>query len=150
MRVEHGDGVARTNLKPALQGGGITRVQRVQNQRRQREVVDPVDLARDVDLILVVAVDFDQHLHAERVRLCRELGDERERLRNHEAARARLLDGEADGIEPNRADAGAVQTLEDAGEIPLRFGMRHVDVDLIARERGPEEKPCPLAQSRAQ
>ena len=81
VRVEHGDGVARTNLEPALQRRRVARVQRVQHQRRQREVVDPVDLARDVDLILVVPVDFDEHLHAERVRLRREVGDERERLR---------------------------------------------------------------------
>src|SRR4029453_16659704 len=74
--------------------------------------------------------------------LCRS-GDACERLRNNKAARAPLLDGEADRIEPNRADAGAVQPIEDAGEVPLRFGMRHVDVDLIAREGGPQEKRLP-------
>ena len=44
------------------------RVQRVQHERRQREVVDPVDLPRDVDLVLVVTVDLHEHLDAERVR----------------------------------------------------------------------------------
>ena len=122
---------------------GAARIQRVQDQRWQGEVVHPVNPVSHVELILVVTVNFDQHLHIERVRLCGEPGDERERLRNHEAAGARLLDCEADCIEPNRADAGAVQTMENAGEVPLRFGMRHVDVDLIAREGGPQEKPVP-------
>ena len=89
VRVEHGDGVARPDLEPAHQARHVSRVQRVQHQRRQREVVDPVDLTRHVDLILMVPVDFDEHLHAERVRLRREVGNERERLGNHEAARAR-------------------------------------------------------------
>ena len=59
-------------------------------------------------------VNFDQHLHAERVRLCGQLGDERERLRNHEAAGACLLDRESDCIEPDRSDAGVVQARREA------------------------------------
>ena len=38
--------------KPAIQGCGVARVQRVQDERRQGEVVHPVDLAGDVDLIV--------------------------------------------------------------------------------------------------
>ena len=42
---------------------------RVQHQRRQREVIHPVDMPRDVDLVLVVGVNLDQHFDAQRVRL---------------------------------------------------------------------------------
>jgi len=52
----------------------------VEHQRREREVVHPIDLTRDVDLRLVMRMDFDEHIHAERARLCGEVGDERERL----------------------------------------------------------------------
>ena len=44
------------------------------------------------DLIAIVPVHFDEHLHAERARLRGQVGDERERLRDHEAAGAGLLD----------------------------------------------------------
>ena len=82
----------------------------MQHERGQREVVHPINLTRHVDLILMVPVDFDEHVHPECVRLCREVGNERERLGNHEAARPGLLDGVADGIEPDGLDARGMQT----------------------------------------
>jgi hypothetical protein len=60
VRVEDGDGVPRTNVEPMLQGGGAARIQRVQDQRRQGEVVHPVNPGSHVELILVVTVNFDQ------------------------------------------------------------------------------------------
>ena len=38
----------------------------------------------------------------------------RERLRNHEAAGAGFLHRMADGVEPDRRDAGGVKAIEDA------------------------------------
>ena len=84
---------------PSRQGRRVARVERVQHERRQREVVDPVDLSRHVDLFLVVAVDLDQHFDAAGVRPRGEVLDERERLGNHEAAGSGLLDRKAGGIE---------------------------------------------------
>jgi hypothetical protein len=76
MRIEHRDGFAWTDREPALQSTGITRIQRVQDQRRKREVVNPIDLLRDLDLILVVAVHLHQHFHSQCVGLGGEPGNE--------------------------------------------------------------------------
>ena len=103
VRVQHGDGVRGRISSHRFRLRGVSRVQRVQHERRQGEVVDPVDLARDVDLFLVVPVDFDQHLHAKRARLRREFGDERERLGNHEAAGSGLLDRISDRMSDRMA-----------------------------------------------
>jgi hypothetical protein len=82
----------------------------VQHQRRQGEVVHPIDPACYLDLILIAPVDFDEHLDAERVRLHGDRVDEGKRLRDHEAARAGLLDRVADCVEPDGPDPGGMQT----------------------------------------
>jgi hypothetical protein len=115
----------------------------VQDERWQREVVDPVDLTRDVNLILVVPVNFDEHVHAARARLRREIGNERTRLGNHEAARARLLDRVADGVEPDGANACIMESREHRGQVSPAFGMLHVDIDLVAREGRPQQHLLP-------
>ena len=84
-------------------------------------------------------MDFDEHLESARARPCGQVRDERQRLRDHEAAGARLLDGETCGVDANRADARRLEALEDRVEIPAAFGMMDVDVDLLGRERGPEQ-----------
>ena len=45
VRIEHGDAVLRTNRKPVSKRFGIARKERMQNERRKREIVDPIDLA---------------------------------------------------------------------------------------------------------
>ena len=77
VRIEDGHRVVRPELQPATQRRGVAGIEQVQKERRQREVVDPVDLARDVDLRLIVAVHFDEHVHPARVRLGRDVVDER-------------------------------------------------------------------------
>ena len=63
VRVEHRDRVVRTYLQPSSQWRGVTRVECVQHERRQREVVHPVDLPCHVDLCLVMPVHFHQDVH---------------------------------------------------------------------------------------
>ena len=87
----------------------------------------------------MVPVDLDQHVDAERVRLRGEVGDEGERLGNHEAARAGLLDRIADRVEPDGTDARRVKPVEHAREVAPAFRVVDVDVDLLAGERGPQQ-----------
>src|SRR5690606_14037956 len=65
VRIEHGDGVRRTDFDPALQGSRRPIEHGMQHERRQREVVDPVYAARDLDLPLIVGVHLDQDFEAE-------------------------------------------------------------------------------------
>src|SRR5438132_5115196 len=80
VSVQHGHRVARSDFKPALQLTRIAGVKRMQHEWRQREVVDPVHLACDLNLLEVMAVDLDQDFDAERMRLCCEVSDEIESL----------------------------------------------------------------------
>jgi hypothetical protein len=52
--VEHRDTVARRDSEPLLEWLGVTGVQCVEHEGRQREVVDPVDLSCDLDLVSMV------------------------------------------------------------------------------------------------
>jgi len=111
----------------------------MQDQRRQRKVVDPVDPARNLDLALVVGMDLHQHLDAQRPCLVRELADEIECLRHHEATGAGLLDGIADGVQPDHADAIVGKGAQDAGQVGPALRVMHGNVDLRRREGGPED-----------
>ena len=118
----------------------------MQHQWWQREVVDPVDACRDLDLLAVVRVDLDQHLDAQRARLRREGADEVEGLRQHEAAAAGHLDRIADGVETHHADAVGREGLQDARQVRATQLMMHVDVDLLRREGGPQCAPLAVGQ----
>ena len=75
-------------------------------------------------LIEIMPVHLDEHLEAARMRLGRQLVDECQRLRDHETARARPLDGESSGVEPDRPDAGVLEASENPVEIPPAFRVR--------------------------
>ena len=146
MRVEDGDGVVRPDLHPFTEWLGIGRVKGMQNQWRQREIVDPIDLAGNLDLLLEVAVHLDENFHAEGAGLFRELGDEVEGFRDHEATGAWLLDGVTDSVKADGVNAGRVESFENGPEVGLALRMRHVDVDLLRREGGPEQLLFAIAQ----
>jgi hypothetical protein len=87
--VEHRDRVVGPDLAPARGAGRRAGVQRVQHQRGQREVVDPVDALGDLELLAPVAVDLDQDLDAAGVGAGGEVVDEGEGLLGHERRGAR-------------------------------------------------------------
>ena len=64
MRIQHGDGVVRPDFHPFAEWLDIGRIKGMQNQRRQSEIVDPIDLAGDLDLLLVIAMHLDENFHA--------------------------------------------------------------------------------------
>src|SRR6266699_7246328 len=68
-----------------------------------------------------------------------ELGYKAKSLWNHEAAGPRLLDGVADGIEPDHAYSRMLKLVENCFQITLAFRMLHVDVDLLGSKRGPKK-----------
>src|SRR2546426_10084231 len=139
MRVQHSHCVSRPDFQPPLQLTSIPHIQRVQNQRRQREVVDPIDLFGDFDLLEVMTVDLDEYLDTKAVRLICQLRDEFEGFGNHEATGARLLNCISNGVEPNRTNAGGVKLLQDIFEVAFAFTVMDIDVDLLARKCGPQQ-----------
>ena len=64
VRIEHGDGVVRADFGPVDHGFHVTGEQRVQEQRRQGEVVDAVHLGGDFNLLLVVAMHLNENFEA--------------------------------------------------------------------------------------
>ncbi len=51
VRVEHGDRIARADLKPLFQASRVTGVEGVQNKRWKRKIVDPIHLLGDLELL---------------------------------------------------------------------------------------------------
>src|SRR6185312_16449072 len=139
MCVEYGYGIARGNFEPALQVSRIAAIERVQHERRQREIVDPVALPRDFDLVLIMCVDLDQNLGPPRVGLRSEFRDEVERFANHEATGAGFLDGVTDGVEADDPNTGAVELVKNEREVLATRGMVNVDVNLFGSKGGPEK-----------
>lgn len=76
--VEHGDHVVGPDVEPLPQRSAVPCEQRVQDQRREREVIHPVDVPAHVDLAAVVGVQLGQHPDADLPGLLRKLGDERQ------------------------------------------------------------------------
>ena len=68
VRIEYGDGIVWPNRKPMGKGSGIARKQRMQHERRECEIVHPIDLARDFQLLQIVAMNFDKDFHPEGMR----------------------------------------------------------------------------------
>ena len=106
MRIEYGDGIVRTDVGPMRDRLNVTGIQRMQQQRRKREIVDAIDLRCNLNLLLVVGVHFDEDFQTALDTLFTQAGDELERLRSHEAARASFLSAVADGVETNVTDMG--------------------------------------------
>ena len=126
--------------QPSQQTRRVAPVQRVQHQRRQREIVDPVHARGNLDLLPVVPVDLDQDLDPPGVGFGADSGDEIERLGNHEAAGPGLLDRVSDRVEANGPDARRLEPVEHVNEVSPAFRMVDVDIDLLAGERRPQQR----------
>ena len=68
--IEYGDGVVWPNCQPMGKGSGIAPKKRMQHERRQREIIDPIDVACNFHLLQMVAVNFDQDFHPELWAFC--------------------------------------------------------------------------------
>jgi hypothetical protein len=146
MRVEHGDGVGGALPGPGLQRLGSAEEQRMQHQRRQREVVHPVHPLRDLDLLAVVAVHLHQHLQPQAAGDAGEFINEGEGLGHHEAAVAWLLDGVAHRVAAHHRHAGLRQLPQDGQQVGLALRVVDVDVDLLGGEGGPQDAALAIGQ----
>ena len=63
MSVENGDAVLRPNRKPMSECPCIACEKGVQYQGGKCEIVHPIHLSCDLDLLQVVAVNFDKDFH---------------------------------------------------------------------------------------
>ena len=120
----------------------------MEHQRRQREVVDAIDLPRDGDLLFVVAVDFHEHIDSQGVRLGGQFRNEVESFRDHETARSRLFDCIADGIEPDHPDPRCLELPKDGVEVCGGVRMPDIDIHLLRIEGGPQHLPLAREQRR--
>ena len=137
--VEHVDRIRRTHRHPTLQVGRIASIQGVECQWGQGEVVDEVDASGDLELVEVVTVDLDEHLHVAVVAGSSQPVDEGERLGQHEARRTGAFDRVAHRIESHEGDSAAVELVEDADEVGPAELVLDVDVDLAVGERRPHQ-----------
>jgi hypothetical protein len=140
--VEHGDRVVGPDVEPLPQRSAVPSEQRVQDQRREREVIHPVDVSAHVDLAAVVGVQLGQHLDADLPGLLRQLGNERQGVGGHEAARPWGLDGVADGVEPDGRDPVLCEAFQDTEQVITGCWLADVKVDLAAGEGRPHQAPA--------
>ena len=84
MGVEDGHNVVRTVGQPAVERCSIARMERIEHERREREVVGQVARTCEVERESPVGVDLDEDLEAVRPCASGEVGEERARLRGHE------------------------------------------------------------------
>ena len=104
---------------------------------------NPVHMPGDVDLVLVVRMNLDQYFDTQLVRLDRSPCNEVERLWDHETAGAGFLDRVARGIQANRPNSSGLKLTQDLFPGTRPCGRADVDIDLLRRERGPQEtSPC--------
>ena len=83
----------------------------MEDERWKREIVNPIDLARDFHLLQIVTVNFDQHFHPKPMGLC---GQSFVMKRKVSGIMKQLVpgffDGVADCIEPNQTDRLQLET----------------------------------------
>ena len=79
----------------------------------KREVIDAIDLAGNVDLLLVVGVDFDKRFQAPLRALFLDPFDQSEGLRDHEAGGACFLSSISDCIKADRRNMACAQLVKD-------------------------------------
>ena len=115
----------------------------VQDQRRQRELVDEVGLVLAVaevgDVLRVGDVGLGQQPRARGHVVDQgppEL-DDRVGLRQVDAGGAGLLPEEPDGVEPDGRGTTREVAEQHVGQLEQRGGVPHVDVDLVLAERRP-------------
>ena len=128
-----------TDAQPTGEGRPVSGIQGVQHKWRQREVVDPVYQPADLELPLVVGVDLNKHVHPVPAGGGGEFGNELERLRNHEAARAGLLHRVAHRVQTDHGHASGGHRVQDRSQIRPSGAGVDVDIHLLRRERGPQQ-----------
>src|SRR5215469_10174808 len=109
----------------------------MQDERRKSEIIDPVNLLCDFNLLQVVTVDLHKTFHTEGMDLRRKRFDEAKSFGYHETTRSGLLDCIAHCIESDRPYADRLKSMEDCAQIGLPLPMFHVDVDLSWSKRSP-------------
>src|SRR6266566_2712334 len=127
----------------------IAPIQRVQDKRWQREIVDPIHMLCDFDLILIMRVDLDQNFHSAGVGILCQLRNHIERFGNHEAAGARLLDGVANSIQTDDPNACVMKLIENSRQVVPASRMANVYVNLLGGECGPEETLNSIVEARS-
>ena len=110
VSVEHGNAVLRADSEPMSKRLTLAREQRMQDERRKREVIYPIHLSRNFKLLRIVAMDFDQDFHPKVVSLGRKRRDEAERLRDHETTCSLLLNCITHSVQPNHAYASSLKS----------------------------------------
>src|SRR5213078_4603004 len=121
----------------------VTSKQRVEDKRGKGKIVDPVHLARNFQLLRVVAMDLDQHFDAEGVSFGSQRVDEAKSFRNHETTCPGFLDCVADGIQSNHPYSSRLKLAENGLQIGLTLRVLYVDVNLLRRECRPKKTTFP-------
>ena len=85
----------------------------MEQERRKREVIDAVDLAGNVDLLLVVGVNLDESFQAPLRALFLNAFNQTEGLRDHEAGGACFLSSISDCIKADRRNMACAQLVKD-------------------------------------
>ncbi len=111
----------------------------MQHQRRQGEVVDLVHPLGDLDLLLIVGMDLDQHAQAALVAPSGDLVDEAEGFRRHEGRQAGRLDRVPDGVQPDLGHPGRGELVQHLPQVVPGELIPDVDVDLLRGEGGPHQ-----------
>src|SRR4051812_5008645 len=111
----------------------------MQDQRRKREIVNPIHSPGNLDLFEIVTVDLYQDFNLQFIHLCGEIADEGKCLGDHETTGSRLLDRVPDGIEPYDANTRRLKLPEDFLQIARALCVLDVNIDLLSCERGPEQ-----------
>jgi hypothetical protein len=146
VAVEHRELAVRRSVQVGRDPPGVLRLERVQEEARQDEVVGPEAVRRQLPVSLDAVMDLRENDEAEFGRELGHPGQELEDLRlDHEAAGTRLLDDVADRIEPDDPNAVVRQRRQPGTDQPSGRGRRHVEIDLLrpfgTSERGPDALP---------
>ena len=144
--IEHGDGIAGTDFKPALSDGRRRQytacVERAGEARNR--IPNPLAWrfrsARDSDYGFPPTLRF----HA-RAPDRSSSPDKFKRLGNHEATRSALLDGVTGGIEADRPNACLLKSIQDFVQVPSPCGT-NVDIHLLGGECGPQSRSVPSSR----
>ena len=129
----------RANCEPMAERLCITCEKRMQDERGKREVVHPIHLTRDFQLLHVVTVNLYEDFDSLRMGVRGERFDEAKRLRNHETACPWLLDGISDRIEPYSANSCMPKIVENGLEVRFALRVLYINVDLLGSERRPKK-----------
>jgi hypothetical protein len=111
----------------------------MQDQWRQREIVDSVDLLGDLDLLLRVGVHLT-NTSSPRSRHHRVISWMKAKVSGvmNEVSQG-VFYGVADGIQPDTPGLRRLQSVQNASEVGERDRLPDIDVDLLGRKGGPDQ-----------